>query len=217
MPAKSKSREPSPSPNPFVDFPRPPEPADIRQVLGRSASAWDELRTRITEHFGQVTEKWVVPAKNYGWSLRLKLKKRTILHLGPRSKHFIAAIILGRGRSQLFASLNSLLRSSPSSRTPARTPKGVSFVSKSDQRRRQKSLKSSPRSRWTTEPRTPNKSWHLTESLDTQLADARSAPIVFSGEETLPRVWIERWSEGATSFHRCTPACGLYCVKGSAH
>ena len=95
MPAKSKSREPSPSPNPFVDFPHPPEPADIRQVLGRSAAAWDELRTRITEHFGQVTENWAVPAKKYGWSLRLKLKKRTILHLGPRSKHFTVAIILG--------------------------------------------------------------------------------------------------------------------------
>ena len=95
MPAKSKSREPSPSPNPFIDFPHPPEPADIRRVLGRSAAAWDALRTRISEQFGQVTENWAVPAKKYGWSLRLKLKKRTILHLGPRSKHFIAAIILG--------------------------------------------------------------------------------------------------------------------------
>ena len=95
MPAESKSRRPSPSPNPFVDFPHPPEPEDIRQVLGRSASAWDELRTRISDHFGQVTEHWAVPAKKYGWSLRLKLKKRTILHLGPRSKHFVAVIILG--------------------------------------------------------------------------------------------------------------------------
>ena len=95
MSAKSKSREPAPSPNPFLDFPHPPEPADIRRVLGRSAAAWDALRTRISEQFGQVTENWAVPAKKYGWSLRLKLKKRTILHLGPRSKHFIAAIILG--------------------------------------------------------------------------------------------------------------------------
>ena len=49
----------------------------------------------MSEHFGQVTENWAVPARKYGWSLRLKLKKRTILHLGPRSKHFVAAIILG--------------------------------------------------------------------------------------------------------------------------
>jgi len=95
MPATSKSRESSPSPNPFVDFPHPPEPADIRQVLGRSAAAWDALRTHISEHFGQVTENWAIPAKKYGWSLRLQLKKRTILHLGPRSRHFIVAIILG--------------------------------------------------------------------------------------------------------------------------
>jgi len=95
VPTQSKSREPSPSLNPFVDFPHPPESADIREALGRSAAAWDVLRTRIAEHFGPVTEDWAVPAKKYGWSLRLKLKKRTILHLGPRSKHFIAAVILG--------------------------------------------------------------------------------------------------------------------------
>jgi hypothetical protein len=83
------------SPNPFVGFPSPPEPADIRRVLGRSAAAWDALRTNISEHFGQVTESWALPAKKHGWSLRLKLKKRTILHLGPRSKHFIAVLILG--------------------------------------------------------------------------------------------------------------------------
>ena len=95
MPAKSKSREPSPSPNPFVDLPHAPGPAEIRKALGRSAAAWDALRDRISEHFGPVTEEWAVPAKKYGWSLRLKHKKRTILHLGPRSKHFTAAVILG--------------------------------------------------------------------------------------------------------------------------
>jgi len=68
MSAKSKSREPSLSPNPFVDFPHPPEPADIRRALGRSAAAWDALRTNISKRFGQVTESWAVPAKKYGWS-----------------------------------------------------------------------------------------------------------------------------------------------------
>ena len=80
MPAQTNSREPTPSPNPFVGTSHPPEPADIQEVLGRSAAAWDALRTDIAEHFGQVTEDWAVPAKKYGWSLRLKLKKRTILH-----------------------------------------------------------------------------------------------------------------------------------------
>ncbi|MFC1628559.1 DUF3788 family protein [Gemmatimonadota bacterium] len=82
--------------NPFVDFPKPPEPEDIRNVLGPSAAAWDALITQITGHYGEVTQEWAIPAKKHGWSLRLKLKKRTILHLGPRSKHFIVAIILGK-------------------------------------------------------------------------------------------------------------------------
>ncbi len=96
MPVKPKSRKPPPSPNPFVDFPRPPEPAEIRKALGRSTAAWDALRTHISDHFKHVTEDWAVPARKYGWSLRLRLRKRTILHLTPRSKHFSAAILLGK-------------------------------------------------------------------------------------------------------------------------
>ncbi len=96
MPTPSKSRKPSSSPSPFVDLPHPPEPAEIRQALGRSAAAWDELITRISKHFGTVTENWDIPARKYGWSLRLRQKKRTIVHLSPRSKYFIAAIILGK-------------------------------------------------------------------------------------------------------------------------
>lgn len=83
------------SPNPFVGSPQPPAPIELRNALGRSGAAWDALRARISEHFGPVSEEWAIPAKKYGWSLRLKLKKRTILHLGPRSKHFTAAVILG--------------------------------------------------------------------------------------------------------------------------
>ncbi|HSO19006.1 MAG TPA: DUF3788 family protein [Desulfosarcina sp.] len=96
MPTKTKSRKPSPSPSPVVDLPHPPEPADIREALGRSAAAWDELRARISKHFGEVTEIWDIPARKYGWSLRLRQNKRTIVHLSPRSKHFTAAIILGK-------------------------------------------------------------------------------------------------------------------------
>jgi len=33
MPAKSRSQDPPP-PNPFVGFPDPPQPADLRRVLG---------------------------------------------------------------------------------------------------------------------------------------------------------------------------------------
>ncbi len=94
MPVRPKSPEPSVSTNPFVGFPRPPAPAEIQEVLGRSAVAWDALRTHIAGQFEAVTEEWAVPAVKVGWSFRLQIKKRTILHLGPRSKHFVVAMIL---------------------------------------------------------------------------------------------------------------------------
>ncbi|MCP4571231.1 MAG: DUF3788 family protein [bacterium] len=95
MPSDGTERIPSPELIPFIGFPCPPEPEDIRRVLGRSSAAWELIRSRVSEQYGSVSENWALPAKKYGWSLRLKLKKRTILHLGPRTKHFIVAIILG--------------------------------------------------------------------------------------------------------------------------
>ncbi len=40
-------------------------------------------------------EEWNSSGSKYGWSLRLQLKKRNIVYLGPRTGSFMAAFVLG--------------------------------------------------------------------------------------------------------------------------
>lgn len=75
----------------------PPTPAQIAEVLGRTAPLWEQLHAGLTTAFGPLLEKWSYSAKTERWSVQLKepRKKRTILYAIPCSKHFIAAFALG--------------------------------------------------------------------------------------------------------------------------
>jgi len=41
-------------------------------------------------------EEWNFPGEKYGWSYRIKIKKRTILYLLPRDGYFIVAFVFGQ-------------------------------------------------------------------------------------------------------------------------
>jgi hypothetical protein len=45
--------------------------------------------------YGPPTEAWSISGAKLGWSLRLKQKKRTILHLIPQNDTFLVGIVLG--------------------------------------------------------------------------------------------------------------------------
>ncbi len=41
-------------------------------------------------------DEWKVPMAKFGWSFRVKDKKRIIVYLGPRDKFFIVTFIFGQ-------------------------------------------------------------------------------------------------------------------------
>ena len=82
-------------PSAFLDRSAPPSEADLKQVLGEAGVLWDQIKDQIGAEFGPLVEKWSYGGKKNGWSLQLKRKSRTVVHLGPREGHFIAATILG--------------------------------------------------------------------------------------------------------------------------
>jgi len=81
-------------PNAFVGRRDKPSSQEVIAALGPSAAPWNELLTWMTEHKVDVQE-WKSYSPKYGWSLQVKLKKRTIVHLSPCVGSFRAAIILG--------------------------------------------------------------------------------------------------------------------------
>ncbi len=79
----------------FDDRDHPPTSHDLHDMLGRTAACWDELRTHLADRFAPLEEVWNFAGVKYGWSLRLKQKKRTILYLTPCRKHFLVGLVLG--------------------------------------------------------------------------------------------------------------------------
>jgi len=79
----------------FDDKSAPPDETMLAAVLGDTAGLWDDLMRIIAETYPPVSETWNYSGKNYGWSFRMKQKKRTILYMIPRPGHFLVAFVLG--------------------------------------------------------------------------------------------------------------------------
>lgn len=79
----------------FDDKLRKPSATELTKVLGRKGKIWDELKEKISAQHRPLTEEWVYSGKNYGWSLRLKQKKRAILYMTPCDGFFRVAFAFG--------------------------------------------------------------------------------------------------------------------------
>jgi hypothetical protein len=82
-------------PNAFVGKKTPPTAEEVSAALGASAAAWKQLVGWLATDLGVAEEEWKSSSPKYGWSLRLKLKKRTIVYLGPCAGCFRASFVLG--------------------------------------------------------------------------------------------------------------------------
>ncbi len=81
-------------PNAFIAKVAQPTPTEVHDALGASAETWKLLVNWLAEQ-GVAEQEWQSISPKYGWSLRLKLKKRTIVYLGPCVGCFRVAFVLG--------------------------------------------------------------------------------------------------------------------------
>ena len=77
------------------DKSRRPDEDMLAHMLGQSKGLWDAILAYLAEEYPGVQNKWGFPGAKYGWSLRPKLKKRTILYLTPHRGSFSVALVLG--------------------------------------------------------------------------------------------------------------------------
>jgi Protein of unknown function (DUF3788) len=79
----------------FDDKASPPEDRALEEMLGRTSSLWVRLKNDLQEAHGPLIEEWNFSGKAYGWSFRLKQKKRTIVYMTPCRAYFLASFALG--------------------------------------------------------------------------------------------------------------------------
>ena len=79
------------SPNAFIGRTKPPTDDELSTELGAARTLWDELLTELALPI----QEWNSYSPKAGWSLKLKLKKRTIVYLAPCRGSFRVAFVLG--------------------------------------------------------------------------------------------------------------------------
>jgi len=83
------------SPNAFAGHAKQPTEKELASVLGKTDGLWQELVADLKRDLKLDGKEWNTYSVKAGWSLRLQLKKRNIVYLGPRDGCFLASFILG--------------------------------------------------------------------------------------------------------------------------
>ncbi len=113
--SKTSKRGTTIQPNAFAGSPKPPTEAALAGVLGETNPLWKSLVTELKQELGLDRAEWHSYSIKAGWSLRLQLKKRNIVYLGPRDGWFLAAFALGdkavaaAGKSKLPVSILKMI------------------------------------------------------------------------------------------------------------
>jgi Protein of unknown function (DUF3788) len=82
-------------PNAFIGKAEQPSPEEVAAALGPAAGSWNELIAWMATTLGVAFQEWKgIYVHKYGWSFRLKLKKRTIVHMAPCRGCFRVAFVL---------------------------------------------------------------------------------------------------------------------------
>ncbi len=79
----------------FPDKNYKPDSQMLGEALGDLMVVWEQLSSYVKQVYPAAIEEWNFPGAKYGWSFRLKDKKRAILYLLPRDKFFMAAFVFG--------------------------------------------------------------------------------------------------------------------------
>lgn len=79
----------------FTDKAKKPSEKDVAEKLGSTYPLWKRLHAFVIERYPGGTEEWNYPGPKYGWSFRIKDKKRVLIYFLPREKYFKVALVFG--------------------------------------------------------------------------------------------------------------------------
>jgi hypothetical protein len=79
----------------FVQKSETPTVAKLQEALGETYAYWQIFAEHTKKLYPEATEEWSFTSEKFGWSYRIKDKKRVIIYLLPRDKFFKVAFVFG--------------------------------------------------------------------------------------------------------------------------
>lgn len=80
----------------FTDKSCIPDDSVLQSALGNTFSLWKKIEQYLIEKNTGLKGEWHFPGEKYGWSYRIKDKKRAIIYLLPRDEFFKVAFVFGQ-------------------------------------------------------------------------------------------------------------------------
>jgi hypothetical protein len=77
------------------DKSKKPEDEALAQVLGKSVGLWQAIHADLAASYPAVENEWQFTSPKYGWILRARHKRRTILYMIPAEGSFTVSFCLG--------------------------------------------------------------------------------------------------------------------------
>jgi hypothetical protein len=78
----------------FTDISNPPGAPDLKKALGKTFTWWNKIRDYVIENHSEAGEEWNY-SKSFGWSARVRDKKRVIVYMLPLDGFFKASFVFG--------------------------------------------------------------------------------------------------------------------------
>ncbi len=72
-----------------------PSEVELAEKLGSAYKLWLDIYDFVLDKYPNGVPDWNFPGKKYGWSCRIKDKKRAIIYFLPRESYFKAAFVFG--------------------------------------------------------------------------------------------------------------------------
>ncbi|MDQ0594999.1 hypothetical protein QFZ37_003368 [Chryseobacterium ginsenosidimutans] len=72
----------------------------LKEVLGDTFDIWNKIEKFTLKHDINSKSAWYFSGEKFGWSFRIKDKKRVIIYLLPRDKFFKVAFVFGQKASE---------------------------------------------------------------------------------------------------------------------
>ena len=80
----------------FTDKKIIPVDDDLQEALGNMYEIWQQLTGYVHLKYPAAIDMWNYSGDKYGWSFRIKDKKRVIVYLLPRDRFFKVVMVFGQ-------------------------------------------------------------------------------------------------------------------------
>lgn len=80
----------------FITKAEKPGVEDLKSALGETFDSWNDLVAFTHENEENAQDEWNFSSEKFGWSFRIKDKKRVVVYLLPRDKFFKVAFVFGQ-------------------------------------------------------------------------------------------------------------------------